>query len=143
MLLSQRGAKLIQAFEGLHLRAYQDSVGVWTIGWGHTKDVHQGQVITRARAEELFREDVLTFERAVASCVKVAITQQQFDALVSFAFNLGVGALRKSTLLKMLNNQDYQGAAQQFGRWTRAGKVELAGLVKRRAAERKLFEEMA
>ena len=140
MILSKKGADLIQSFEGLRLAAYQDSVGIWTIGYGHTKSVRRGQVITKARADELFMEDVREFEQAVGACVKVPITQQQFDALVSFCFNLGAARLRASTLLKMLNQGDYDGASQQFGRWTRAGGVELAGLVKRRAAERELFQ---
>lgn len=140
MILSKSGVELIQSFEGLRLGAYQDSVGIWTIGYGHTKGVRPGQVITKARADDLFMEDVREFEESVAACVHVPITQPQFDALVSFCFNLGAARLRSSTLLKMLNQQDYDGASQQFGRWTRAGGVVLAGLVKRRAAERELFQ---
>ena len=140
MRLSKRGADLIQSFEGLRLRAYQDSVGVWTIGWGHTREVHSGQTITKERAQELFLDDIREFEEAVLSCVQVTITQQQFDALVSFCFNLGAARLRASTLLKMLNQGDHDGAAKQFGRWNRAGGIVLAGLSARREAERQLFQ---
>jgi lysozyme len=140
MKLSQDGKKLIQSFEGLRLSAYQDSVGVWTIGYGHTKGVKPGDQINSRRADELFMEDVKGFEVEVNTLVTVPLTQGQFDALVSFCFNLGINALRKSTLLKLLNQDDREGAARQFGRWTQAGGTVLAGLERRRAAERERFQ---
>ncbi|MFG8171273.1 lysozyme [Pseudomonas aeruginosa] len=141
MRTSQRGIDLIKSSEGLRLSAYQDSVGVWTIGYGTTAGVKPGQPITKERAEELLRDDVKRFEDQVLRLVKVPLTQGQFDALVSFTYNLGPGALEKSTLLKLLNRGDYQGAADQFPRWVNAGGKRLEGLVKRRAAERALFLE--
>jgi len=99
-----------------------------------------GDTITKEGAEELLREDVKRFEGYVDRLVKVPLTQGQFDALVSFTYNLGPGALEKSTLLDQLNRGDYDSAAEQFGRWVKAGGKTLAGLVRRRAAERALFE---
>jgi len=99
-----------------------------------------GDTITKERAEELLREDVKRFEGYVDRLVKVPLTQGQYDALVSFVYNLGPGALERSTLLDQLNRGDYDSAAEQFGRWVFAGGKTLAGLVRRRAAERALFE---
>lgn len=140
MKTSDRGLALIREFEGLRLTAYQDAVGVWTIGYGTTRGVKKGQKITDAQAEELLREDVARFEPEVLRLVKVPLSQSQFDALVSFAYNLGSKNLGGSTLLRMLNAGDYKGAAGQFERWNKAGGKVLAGLTRRRAAERKLFE---
>jgi lysozyme len=127
-------------FEGLRLTAYQDSVGVWTIGWGHTgPDVRPGLTITRAQAESLLRQDLGRFERGVAGLVKVPLSSNQFSALVSFSFNVGLGALGSSTLLRVLNQGNYTGAADQFSVWNKAGGKTLEGLVRRRAAERALF----
>lgn len=138
--ISQAGLDLIKSFEGLRLESYRDSVGILTWGWGHTgPDVRPGQTITTEHAAELLRQDVFRFEVAVNDAAKVGLSQSQFDALVCFSFNVGAEALRTSTLLKLINASDFAGAAQQFRRWTRAGKVELAGLVRRRAAERDLF----
>jgi len=136
---SQAGIDLIKSFEGLRLAAYQDSVGVWTIGYGHTGTARPGQRITEQQAEALLREDVASFEQCVMRAVKAPLDQHQFDALVSFAFNLGCGALSRSTLLKKLNGLDYSGAADEIPRWNRAGGNVLRGLVRRRAAERDLF----
>jgi len=140
MRTSENGLALIRQAEGLRLRAYKCPAGVWTIGYGTTAGVKEGLVITKERAEELLREDVKRFEDQVMRLVKVRLTQGQFDALVSFIYNLGAGNLSNSTLLRLLNAGDYKGAAAQFDRWTKAGGKELAGLVKRRAAERALFE---
>lgn len=140
MKTSRDGIQLIQHFEGCRLTAYRCAAGVLTIGWGHTgPDVKAGMVITQERADALMVQDLLAFERDVIGMVKVAMTQSQFDALVAFAFNVGSGALRKSTLLRMLNAGDYSGAAYQFLRWNKAGSVTLRGLTRRRAAERALF----
>ncbi len=140
MHISDAGLALIRQFEGLRLLAYKCAAGVWTIGYGSTAGVKPGQSITAERAEELLREDVARFEAAVSRLVTVPLSQGQFDALVSFAFNLGAKALEKSTLLRLLNAGDYSGAAAQFDRWVYASGKKLSGLVKRRAAERALFE---
>lgn len=133
------GLRLLKSFEGLRLRAYQDSVGVWTIGYGTTSGVRPGQVITEAQAEALLKRDLDRFEAAVEDLVTVPLNDDQFSALVSFTYNVGEGALASSTLLRLLNRRDYQGAADQFLRWNRAGGAELAGLTRRRRAERALF----
>ncbi|MCT2271221.1 lysozyme [Serratia ureilytica] len=144
MKISDDGMALIKSFEGLRLQAYQDSVGVWTIGYGWTqpvagRKVGAGMAIDAATAERLLVCGVAQFEQGVERLVAVTVTQGQFDALVSFAYNLGLRALENSTLLRRLNAGDRQGAADQFGRWVNAGGVRLDGLVARRAAERALF----
>ncbi|AIM22839.1 lysozyme [Serratia sp. CY52157] len=144
MKISDDGMALIKRFEGLRLQAYQDSVGVWTIGYGWTqpvagRKVGAGMAIDAATAERLLVCGVAQFEQGVERLVAVTVTQGQFDALVSFAYNLGLRALENSTLLRRLNAGDRQGAADQFGRWVNAGGVRLDGLVARRAAERALF----
>ena len=140
MKLSTAGLALIKEFEGLKLNAYLCPANVWTIGYGTTAGVKAGQAITEARADELLRADVAQFERGVFDAVKVPLTQGQFDALVVLAYNIGLGAFRTSTLLRMLNKGAYADAAKQFDRWNRGGGKVLAGLTRRRAAERKLFE---
>ncbi|MDE1714955.1 lysozyme (plasmid) [Chromobacterium amazonense] len=140
MQTSANGINLIKQFEGLRLAAYQDSVGVWTVGYGHTSpDVKPGLRISNEQAEQLLRQDLARFEKGVGRLVKAPISQNQFDALVSFSYNLGLGSLQSSTLLRLLNQGDYQGAAGQFPRWDRAGGQVLAGLTHRRLAERDLF----
>lgn len=145
MKISQAGLDLIKEFEGCRLSAYQDSVGVWTIGYGSTywpdgRRVKQGdKLASDSEAEQLLLDTVKTYEAGVNRVVKTHITQNQFDALVSFAFNLGIRALEKSTLVKKLNKIDIIPVANEFSRWTKAGGKELAGLRRRRAAERDLF----
>ncbi|MGR2682942.1 lysozyme [Chromobacterium haemolyticum] len=140
MNISANGIKLIQQFEGLRLKAYQDAVGVWTIGYGHTgPDVTPGLVITQAQADALLARDLSRFETGVTRLVQVPLHQNQFDALVSFSYNLGLGSLQNSTLLRLLNQRDYAGAAAQFPRWNKAGGKVLPGLTRRRAAEQALF----
>lgn len=139
MKTGEKGLTLIKHFEGLRLRAYQCSANVWTIGFGHTTGVRPGDVITSEQADEFLRQDVAEAERAVSRFVRVPLTQFQFDALVSFVFNLGVENFRTSTLLKKLNVGHYDSAVQEFGRWIHAGGKILPGLVRRRAAERALF----
>lgn len=145
MKIGTAGLDLIKSFEGLRLKAYRDSVGVWTIGWGHTSTARPGMQITEEHAEELLRADLADAERAVTRQITVPLTQNQFDALVSFTFNLGSGALSKSTLRRLLNAEDYKGAADQFPRWNKGrvngALVVLKGLTRRRVAERKLFLE--
>lgn len=144
MQISNKGIELIKRFEGLELKAYQDSVGVWTIGYGWTqpvdgKKIGPCMVIDHATADRLLKCGVVQYEQGVNQLVKVNITQGQFDALVSFAYNLGLRSLSTSTLLQKLNAGDKQGAANEFGRWVNAGGKRLEGLVKRRAAERETF----
>jgi len=130
---------LIKRFEGCRLRAYLCAGGVWTIGWGHTKGVKKGDVITQKQADDLLGSEVENFSSLVYPLIKAPVNQNQFDALVSFAYNVGVNALRNSTLLKKLNLKDYAGAAEEFPKWNKAGGKVLNGLISRRAAERNLF----
>ena len=147
MKTSDRGVALIKAHEGLRLEAYPDPAHGWkvaTIGYGHTTaagppKVERGMKITEAGADAILRQDLAKFERYVTDAVKVPLNQNEFDALVSFTFNLGPGNLRSSTLLKKLNAGDRAGAADEFLKWTKAGGKTLPGLVKRREAERALF----
>ncbi len=139
MNISDKGLSLIKEFEGLRLKAYYCPAHILTIGYGHTgSDVKPGQVINPERADELLRKDVARFEDGVRN-IAGPMTQGQFDALVSFAFNLGLGNLMSSTLLKKHKSGDYKGAAEQFGKWVNAGGRRLEGLVKRRAAEAALY----
>lgn len=136
---NQEGLKLLQSFEGLYLEAYQDPVGVWTIGWGATEGVHEGMTITRAEAEQMLQNELEKFEAAVAEAVEVQINDNQFSALVTFSYNLGARSLFESTLLQLLNQGKFQEAADQFPRWDKAGGQSLLGLSRRRRAERALF----
>jgi lysozyme len=139
---SQRGIDLIKQSEGCELEAYPDpgtGAEPWTIGYGSTKGVTKGMKISQAEAEFMLVRDLLAFEAGVTNLVKVPITQNQFDALVCFSYNVGLGNLQSSTLLKMVNNRDFAGAAQQFQRWNKAAGKVLNGLTKRRLAEAKLF----
>jgi lysozyme len=140
--ISQRGLRLIQKHEGLRLKAYRCPAGVWTIGWGHTgKDVRPGRVITKDEAEALLRKDLDRFEEAVDRAVKVEMTQPQFDALVSFAYNVGEAGMARSTVVRRLNAGNEQGAADALMMWVKAKGKTLPGLVRRRKEERKLFLE--
>ncbi|WP_047248625.1 lysozyme [Chromobacterium subtsugae] len=141
MQINTAGLNLIKQFEGLRLQAYQDAVGVWTIGYGHTgADVRAGQTISQTQAEQLLQNDLTRFETGVTGQVKTPLNGNQFSALVSFSYNLGLGNLQSSTLLRLLNQGDYAGAAAQFPRWDRAGGQQLPGLLKRRLAEQTLFQ---
>ena len=140
MNISQKGIDLIKNFEGCRLTAYRCPANILTIGYGHTgSDVSTGQKITQEQAEKLLKSDLLVHCNNVSRLVKVPLTQNQFDALVSFEFNVGYGAFASSTLLKLLNQKKYKEAAAQFDRWIYANRKVLAGLVKRRTAEKKLF----
>lgn len=178
MKTSTRGVALIKRFESCELEAYPDPASdlgrqcaqarlpmrdywrianwrlfdgsPWTIGWGHTgPEVKPGMVISQARADELLSKRLAQFERDVMSLVTAPVTQGQFDALVSFAYNCGsdidaddvAEGLGDSTLLRKLNARDYIGAAAEFMKWIKSGGVILGGLVKRRTAERALFLE--
>jgi lysozyme len=143
MKISHQGLDLIRHFEGLFLHAYLCPARVWTIGYGHTglthKDgtVKQGREVTEEEALKLLAHDMGKFEKRVNDLVTVPLTQHEFDALVSFDFN--TGALHKSTLLKKVNQGDKPGAEREFAKWNRGGGRVLAGLVRRRKAERFLF----
>lgn len=134
MKLGKEGEKLIKHFEGLRLTAYKCPSGVWTIGWGHTAGVKQGQTITEQQAQQMFENDMKVYERYVNYYVKHTLTQNQFDALVSFTYNCGPGNLQK--LIRNRNLQQIADALPLFNKG--AGKV-LAGLVRRRKMERELF----
>lgn len=141
-----KNKQLIKESEGLELKAYLDAVGVWTIGYGDTgADVKEDMVITKGEAEDRLERRLREFEGYVKSYVKVVINQNQFDALVSLVYNIGPANFKSSTLLRLLNLTDYQGAADQFPRWNKGrvnGKlVVLNGLATRREKERKLFLE--
>lgn len=137
--INEAGRRLIKEAEGLRLSAYLCPAGVWTVGWGSTREVYEGMEITEEEAEARLDADLSVFESGVEKCVGVPLTDNQFSALVSFAFNLGLGNLKSSTLLRKLNGRDYQGAADEFTRWDNAGGKALPGLTKRRQAERALF----
>ncbi|EQA1588789.1 lysozyme [Enterobacter hormaechei] len=144
MQTSENGIALIKEFEGCKLTAYQDSVGVWTIGYGWTqpvdgKPIRAGMTIKQETAERLLKTGLASYESDVSRLVKVGLTQGQFDALVSFTYNLGSRSLSTSTLLRKLNAGDYAGAADEFLRWNKAGGKVLSGLARRREAERALF----
>ena len=136
---SQAGFVLIKKYEGLRTNAYLCPANVWTIGYGHTKGVKQGQMISHLEAEKLLKEDLAIYEKAVVRLITVPLNQNQFDALVSLVFNIGVGAFSNSTLLKLLNYQDYGKAGSEFSRWVRGGGKILPGLVNRRKDEHDLF----
>ena len=136
---NSNGLKLIKSFEGLRLRAYQDAVGIWTIGYGTTRGVRPGMTISEAEAETFLQQDLTRFEQAIHGALEVPVNDNQFSALSCFTYNVGPGAFRSSTLLKLLNQQNLYGAADQFPRWNKAGGRPLAGLTRRRKAERSLF----
>lgn len=141
MNVSEECLDLIKHFEGVQLKAYKCPASIWTIGYGHTAGVQPGDIITAEEADYLLRQDIAKSEWGVIQNVSVQITQNQFDALVSFVFNLGVGNFRTSTLLKKLNDRDYDGAAKELLRWTHVGGKTSPGLERRREAEKALFLE--
>ncbi len=144
MRIAQNGLALIKDFEGLELEAYQDIVGVWTIGYGHTDhagppEVTPGLTITEDEAEDILRNDLGQYENAVSKAVKVDITQNMFDALVSITYNIGVNGMKGSTFIKRLNQKDYVGCAEAMQWWNKAGGQVVSGLKRRREAEADLF----
>lgn len=139
MDISANGQRLIEQFEGRKTVAYLDGGGVPTNGIGHTAGVFIGQVVTEALVDQWFAADIFTSEQAVRQYVTHPVTQNQFDAMVSLAFNIGVGAFAKSTLVRKLNDGDVLGAADQFPRWNQDNGKVVPGLSRRRAAERSLF----
>lgn len=139
MQISEKGLALIKEFEGCKLTAYLCPANVWTIGYGHTRGVKKGDIITQSTADKLLVDDVAVSELTVNSAIKRQMIQSQFDAMVSLAFNIGGGNFAQSTLVKKFNAGDAQGAADQFPRWKFANGEEMLGLIRRRAAERELF----
>jgi lysozyme len=139
MRLSSAGFELIKHYEGLKLEAYLCPVGVWTIGYGHTRTARADMKITEPEADALLVRDVRAFENVVSQFVKVPLEQHEFDALVCFAFNVGGAAFRKSTLLKMLNKGQKEAIPAQLMRWVNANGKRLKGLENRRRAEAGLW----
>jgi lysozyme len=140
MKTSEEGVALIRHFEGCKLEAYLCPANVWTIGYGHTLKVKEGDVIDQEAAEALLIEDLEEFEGYVREATEIELTQNQFDALVAWTYNLGPGNLKESTLLNRVNYGPISDVPMQIKRWTKAGGKELPGLVKRRAAEAALWE---
>jgi lysozyme len=144
MQLSYNGLKFIEDAEGFRPEAYRDGGGVWTIGYGTThvdgKPVEAGMTCTRSQADLWMAADTASVQTAINQLVKVPLKQSQFDALVSFTYNEGIGAFRTSTLLKLLNQSNYQMAQAEFARWNKDNGVVVPGLVSRRFREARLFE---
>lgn len=139
MQISTEGISLIKKFEGCELESYQCAAGVWTIGFGSTHNIEEGMSISKDRAEELLLEDIAEFEESVLESVDMPMSQHQFDALVSWTFNLGPSNLKASTMLKVLNSGNYEDVPEQIKRWNKAGGKVLDGLIRRREAEALLF----
>lgn len=141
MKASKNAVNLIKRFEGCRLNAYKCPAGVWTIGYGHTSNVKKGDTITELQAETFLAIDLQRYECAINVNVlpKCSLTQNEFDALVSFVFNIGTGNFDRSTMLKLLQQGKKNEAAQQFDKWIYSGKKILPGLIKRRQAEKELF----
>ena len=137
---SQDCIDIVKEFEGFRENAYLCPAGVWTIGYGTTKGVTSGDTVTEQEAEELLMEDLTEASKAVEELVDIPLTQAQYDALVSFVYNVGREAFRQSTLLRLLNSNNTEAAALQFSRWNKANGKVLPGLTRRRLAERQLFE---
>ena len=139
MTHSENATKLVEQFEGLETTAYRDQRDIWTIGYGHTAGVHEGMTCTKSQAENWLSQDMMIADNAVNSYIDADLTQNMFDALVSFTFNVGAGNLEHSTLRKLLNGGSKLGAANQFLVWNHVNGIVSAGLTKRRQAERSLF----
>ncbi len=144
MNMNEAGLALIRAFEGLRTTAYRDAVGIWTVGYGHTSaagppDVKAGLKITAREAESILSRDVANFARGIAAEVTALLTDDQFSALVCFAYNVGLGNFRSSSVLKAVNAGDFAAVPRRLQLWVKAGGKTQGGLVKRRAAEAALF----
>lgn len=137
--INEAGIALIKEFEGCRLRAYLCPANVWTIGYGHTGKVYLGQEISQAEADKMLSKDLSVFVEGVDKMAAKYLSDNAFSALVCFAFNVGLGALKKSTLLKKVNLAEPE-ASKEFLRWNKAGGKELAGLTRRREAEKALFD---
>lgn len=141
MKTSARGRKLIKDFEVFRSKAYRDPVGIWTIGYGFIDGVQEGDTITKEDAERRLIDELEKYERGVMEATGGNVTQSQFDALVSFAFNVGVKGMQGSSVIKAHNRGDYEAAARAFGLWNKAGGKVFPGLVRRRAAEAAMYLE--
>ena len=139
MKTSNTGIELIKVFEGCELEAYHCAAGVPTIGYGHIKGVSMGDTVTLEQAEEMLVEELNEYEGYINNMVTVPLQQNQFDAMVSWVYNLGGGNLKASTLLKVVNSGDFNGVPEQIMRWNKAGGKVLEGLTRRRQAEADLF----
>ena len=142
MKISEDGLELIKKFEGCETTAYQDSVGVWTIGFGHTKGVEKGQTCSIEDAESMLADEMDEYEGYINNMVKVDLQQHEFDALVAWVYNLGPTNLGESTMLKVLNGGQFDRVPDEMNRWTRAGGEILEGLVRRRQAESLMFQNL-
>ena len=140
MNISQEGISLIKKFEGCELEAYKCAAGVWTIGYGHTKDVKENEVITKEEAESMLVHELQEYCNDVDIAVKVDLKQNEFDALVSWTYNLGPTNLNSSTMLRVLNEGKHDDVPTQIKRWNKAGGEVLKGLIRRRNAEALMFE---
>ena len=140
MNISKEGIALIKKFEGCELEAYKCAAGVWTIGYGHTKDVKEGEVITKEEAESMLVHELQEYCNDVDIAVKVDLKQNEFDALVSWTYNLGPTNLNSSTMLRVLNESKHDDVPTQIKRWNKAGGEVLKGLIRRRNAEALMFE---
>tara|TARA_Y100001938_G_scaffold73335_1_gene101598 strand:- start:552 stop:1013 length:462 start_codon:yes stop_codon:yes gene_type:complete len=140
MQLSKTGIELLKHFEGCELKAYQDSVGVWTIGYGHTKGIYEGLEITQSEAEKMLIDELPEYEGYISDKVVPMLQQHEFDALVCWVYNLGPTNLSSSTMLKKLNAGEFKEVPFQMKRWDKAGGQPLLGLTRRRNAEALLFK---
>lgn len=140
MSINEKGLSLIKHFEGCKLTAYKDIVGVWTCGWGSTgPDIMGGTVWTPWQAEDRLKQDLKKFEDGITKAVRTKLTENQFSALVCFAYNVGLGAFGTSKMCRYLNDNDHLLASKEFERWNKAGGVPVLGLTRRRKAEKELF----
>ena len=140
MQTSRTGIELLKHFEGCELKAYQDSVGVWTIGYGHTKGIYEGLEITQSEAEKMLQDELPEYEGYITDKVVPMLQQHEYDALVCWVYNLGPTNLSSSTLLKKLNAGEFKDVPFQMKRWDKAGGQPLLGLTRRRNAEALLFK---
>ena len=138
--ISKTGIELLKHFEGCELKAYQDSVGVWTIGYGHTKGIYEGLEITQSEAEKMLVDELPEYEGYISDKVVPMLQQHEFDALVCWVYNLGPTNLSSSTMLKKLNAGEFKEVPFQMKRWDKAGGQPLLGLTRRRNAEALLFK---
>lgn len=139
MKISENGIELIKEFEGYKSEAYQCTSGIWTIGYGHTKNVQKNDTCSVEEATEFLKQDVEIAERAINQLVKVELNQNQFDALVSFVYNIGRENFKRSSMLKFLNSAHFPLSASQFDRWVYSRSNKSQGLINRRAKEKELF----
>jgi lysozyme len=144
MDMSERGARLLIDREGSRTKAYRDSVGIWTIGVGHTAAAgppkpHEGMTLTELQVRDLLTHDLVQYENAVELAIKRPMTQCEFDAMVSLCFNIGIGAFKRSSVVKLFNEGRKSDAADAFRMWNKAGGKVVRGLVNRRESEREQF----